>query len=241
MKKSVAVILVFAFIAFILAATHGLKTLTGLQVLELPEPPPPPGMAAEKAAPTPKPAPPPVHLPAPTAEAADILEGAPATEIGARLDIIEKKLAALDLLPAWEQRLNTAEAQAAIAANVVERLDSMQSQIDALQVEMGNLRQRPFVDQPTFFDGLNEVKGSIKRNTILSISLSVLVLIILIAMITSILTQRKKEYVSDKKLLRQYLLNYQKAGYRLESLRMHLRASGWSDWFIDDVMKELPK
>jgi hypothetical protein len=246
MKKSVAVIAIFALLAIILALSNGYNTLTGLQVIDLPEPPPIPGMESEQVQTTPQPSPTPKPTPVPTDEAAGLIEGEIPTgedmaAVLARLDAIENKLKALDLLPAWEQRLNKVEAQASIAADMSARLDAMQSQIDALRVDVDNLKMltgRPFVDQPMFFDELGRLS---RKNTILSVTLSVVVLGILIAMIAANILQRKKEYLADKKLLRQYLLNYQKQGYRLDMLRMHLKASGWADWFIDEVTRELPK
>ncbi len=247
MKKSVEVIVIFALLAIILGLSNGYQTLTGLQVLDLPEPPVAPGMSSDQVNVTPPPPPPALTpLPDPTDDADALLGGEiPAGDtlsaISAKLEAIESKLRALDLLPAWENRLNRVEAQAAIAADSSSRLDGMQSQIDALRVDVDNLKNRPFFDEPVFTGQFFSIRSSIRKNTVLSISLSLLALAILIAMIASNIIQRKKEYVADKKLLRQYLLNYQRSGYRVDALRMHLLASGWAGWFVDEVMKEMPK
>jgi hypothetical protein len=247
MKKSVEVILIFALISIILAFSNGYQTLTGMQALDLPEPPPPPGMTSDQQVqPTTTPTPTPAPTPTPTADAARLLageipEGETIAAINAKLAAIEQKLRALDLLPAWEQRLNNVEAQAAIASDMSARIDGLQSQVDGLRVDVDNLKGRPYFDAPAFTDELQRARASSTKNTVLSISLSVVALIIVISMIVTHVMERRKEYLSDKKLLRQYLLNYQKAGYRLETLRMHLLASGWSGWFVDEVLKELPK
>ncbi len=246
MKKSVEVIVIFALLAIILGLSNGYHILTGLQVLDLPEPPPPPGMTSDQKNVTPPPPKPELSLPVSTSDASGLLNvsipsGDTIAAINAKLDAIDQKLKALDLLPAWEERLNKVEAQAAIASDMAARLDGMQSQIDSLRVDVDNLKNRPYFDEPAFTGQFSSINLSIKKNTILSISLSVLVLAILIAMIVSNIIQRRKEYETDKKLVRQYLLNYQKSGYRLDTLRMHLLASGWAGWFVDEVLKEMPR
>ncbi|MBW3016728.1 hypothetical protein KY309_03910 [Candidatus Woesearchaeota archaeon] len=264
MKKSVTVILLLAIIALILAMSNGYQTLTGMQgvdLLDLPAPPAPPGMGEEQPAqqaPPPAPSPPveydyeyeepeyqaPVYVPEPTYEAEEYLgiefpEGEDLAAVVARLDAVEMKLAALDLLPAWEQRLNSLESQAAIASNVVARVDAMQSQLDALKVDVANLKQRPAVEAPTF--DFSSLIDGVRRNVILSISFSVFALFIIAGLIFAVIINRRNVMIENKNLLRQYLVNYQKAGYPLETLRMHLRACGWKDDMINDVVKELPK
>ncbi len=246
MKKSVEVIAIFALLAIILGLSNGYNTLTGLQVLDLPEPPPPPGMTSDQKNVTPPPPKVELEMPISTSDANKLLNvsvpsGDTIAAMNAKLDAIEQKLKALDLLPAWEDRLNKIEAQAAIAAESSARLDSMQSQIDALRVDVDNLNSRPYFDEPAFTGQFSNIRTSVTKNTILSITLSLIALAIVIAMIVANIIQRRKEYESDKKLVRQYLLNYQKSGYRLDTLRMHLLASGWTGWFVDEVLKEMPK
>lgn len=234
MKKSVAVISVFAVLALVLAFTNGFKTLTGYQALDLPEPPPPPGMESDQVTPTPTPTPTPnVTRPTPTAATADLPTGEDWESVIARLNALE------DLFPAWEERLNRAEAQAAIAANVVERLDAMQSQIDALRVDVDNLKreaQRQYAAFPDFMSSLNSLEGASKRNAVISILLSVIALALVIGMIATTIVQHKREFEEDRKLIKNYVDNYEKAGYKKDSLRMHLRASGWKDWFIESAL-----
>jgi len=234
MKKSVAVIFVFAVIALFLVASNGLSSLTGWQILDLPEPPPVPGMTSDQVVATPVPTAAPVATPVPTAETANLPTGTDMAAVLARLDAIEK------LLPGWEERLNNIEAQVAIASNIVSRLDAMQSQIDALNIDVSNLKNRPSVEAP-FFEQLSGLQGAVKRNTVLSILLSVIALAIVIAMIGTAIVNHKKDMVENKRLIKNYLINYQKAGYKLETLRMHLRACGWKDDFVNEAVRELPK
>ena len=237
MKKSVAVMFILVFLALFFIVRNEYQPLTGFQVLELPEPPPPPGMTQEalpNATPTPTPAnatPTPVATPAPTIKGDDL------ASVIARLEALEQKVG---VMPAWEERLKNAEAQISNAANMASRLDAMQSQIDALKVDVDNLKSaaaRPSVDMPTFVEGIQ----GLKKNTILSISLSVLLLIIVAGMITTSIISRRQEMLQSKQLIKQYLANYQKAGYQLNTLRMHLRACGWEDNFVDECIKELPR
>lgn len=264
MKKSVTVILLLAVIALILAMSNGYRTLTGMQgvdLFDLPAPPSPPGMGEEQPAqqaPPAAPSPPveydyeyeepeyeePTYVYEPTYEAADYLdveipEGEDLAAVVARLDAIEMKLEALDLLPAWEQRLNTLESQVALASNVVARVDSMQSQLDALRVEVTNLKQRPAVESPAF--DFSSLIDGVRRNVLLSISFSVFTLFIIAGLIMAVIVNRRNVMMENKNLLRQYLINYKKAGYPMETLRMHLRACGWKDDLINEVVKELPK
>lgn len=232
MKKSVAAILVIAVLTLFLAASNGHNSITGYQASELPEPPPPPGMEADQAVP---PVTQPVTPPTTTTTAAPTPSDI--QTIRSRLDLIEQKIGAL---PAWEQRLSAAEAQIKIAADMSSRLDAMQSQIDALKVDVENLKQRPSFEAP-FFDAIANLQGSQKKNAVLSITLSVLALIIITGIIVAGIVNRRDQDAQDRKLVRQYLTNYINAGYRLETLRMHLLANGWNEKFIDERIKELPK
>ena len=244
MKKSVAVILVLTLLALLFVVSN--RSYTGMQVLELPPPPPLPGMESDQV------------LPEeddeddeedegeeedePTTDAADLLaEFEEFEEVSDRLYAVEQRLTVLYLLPAWEERLNQVEARAASIPDVGARIDTLDSRVDSMRVDLDNLKQlanRPFVDQPMFFGNLKSLG---KRNTTLSISLFAFVLLIVAGMIASYIVERKRERIQSKKLVRQYLLNYQKTGYRMESLKMHLKASGWDDKFIEEVIKEMPK
>jgi hypothetical protein len=229
MEKSVTAILVIAVLTLFLAASNGYNSLTGYQALDLPEPPPPPGMESDQVTP-------PV-----TTTTTNITPAAPKTSdmqaILSRLDLIEQKIG---ILPAWEQRLVAAEAQIKIAADMSSRLDAMQSQIDALKVDVENLKQRPSFEAP-FFDAITNLQGQARKNAILSITLSILSLIIISGMIGFSIVQKRRIELEDKKLVRQYLANYLNAGYKLEVLKMHLQANGWDEKFIDERIKEIPR
>jgi len=227
----VLLLLVFAVLAVFLAASNGYKTLTGGQALDLPAPPAPPGME-ETLAPIPNVTITPVStlnitIPAPVVPN---ISTAP----------IERPIAvpepSIQVPSDIEQRLADIEAKASAASSAASRLDAMQSQIDGLKVDVTNLQQRPSVEAP-FFDSLNAAK----RNTVLSISLSVLALIIVASLVGYGILQKKKAEDDDKRKLRQYLLNYQKAGYQLDALKEHLSASGWNEQLIDEVISEMPK
>jgi hypothetical protein len=237
MEKRVAAILVIAVLTLFLAASNGYHSLTGFQSLDLPEPPSPPGMESDQVTAPVTPA----AATTTTGTATTTTTTAPKTSdmqaILARLDLIEQKIG---VLPAWEQRLAAAEAQIKIAADMSSRLDAMQSQIDAMKVDIANLKQQPSFEAP-FFDAITNLQGSQKKNAILSITLSVLALIVISGMIAAGIVQKKKTELEDKKLVRQYLVNYTNAGYKLETLRMHLQANGWDEKFIDERIKEIPR
>ena len=168
MKKSVAVVLVLAVLGIFLLFSRG--SITGRSLIDLPPPPPVPGMAADTTTTTTNVS----HTVYPVVSTTatnysydyadiDIPSGESFSAVLARLDAVEEKLGAVDLLPAWEQRLNTAEAQVSMASNMAARLDAMQSQIDALVVEVNNLKTRPSVEAP-FFDQLSTLENSSRKN-----------------------------------------------------------------------------
>ncbi len=173
-----------------------------------------------------------------TSDVSQILGQAPSTtsasSIEARLEAIEFKLRALDSLVMLEQRVNDAEAMARNVGAFDQRISALESSVQALQNEMRRLpqQQMPFNAQ--------ELQDGIKWNTILSVSLSIFILLIICGYFASLIIQRKHEREESKRLLKQYLINYQKQGYRLETLKMHLKASGWSDDIINEVMNAPP-
>lgn len=271
MKKSVVVILVLTTLAFMLVLFNGYNSITGLQVLNLPAPPSPPGMEQEQQPQQPEPpAYVPVCgndiiddneqcerntdcgaeeicrlcscVPEPTDEAEELVD----VEIDAdaevldRIAAIEQMLTALDLLPVWEERLNNVEQQAALAANFGARIDALESRVQQLEVDMRNVKSSPDV-QAAFFDQMTDLKSMSRRNAMLSISLSVFVLLIVGLLIAAAVMGRIQEKKENKELVKEYLDNYTKAGYSLETLKMHLRASGWKDAFIDGAIRELGK
>ncbi len=231
MEKRVAAILVIVVIILFLGISDGHRTFTAMQALDLPEPPSPPGMESDQVLPPVQPVTTTTTTQPITSKTSDL------QTILLRLDLIEQKLGSLS---AWEQRLTNAEAQIKIASDMSSRSDAMQSQIDATKVDVENLKQQPSFEAP-FFDAISNLQGSQKKNAVLSITLSVLALIIISGMIAAGIVQKKKTESEDKKLVRQYLMNYTNAGYKLETLKMHLQANGWDNKFIDERIKELPK
>ncbi len=232
MEKRVAAIVVIVVLILFLAISDGRRTLTGMQASDLPEPPSPPGMESDQVVP-------PVTQPVTTTTTTrpTTSEISDMQAILLRLNLIEQKLGSLQ---GWELRLTNAEAQIKIAADMSSRSDAMQSQIDATKVDVENLKQQPSFEAP-FFDAISNLQGSQKKNAVLSITLSVLALIIISGMIAAGIVQKKKTESEDRKLVRQYLMNYANAGYKLETLKMHLQANGWDNKFIDERIKELPK
>ncbi|HLF54450.1 MAG TPA: hypothetical protein VI612_01900 [Candidatus Nanoarchaeia archaeon] len=224
MKKSVEVTLLIAILGVIVFFTQGAQTLTGLQAIDvsqLPAPPSPPGMMDVTVPTTPAPAASLPPTPPPPAVVPAVEEPVPVTKptyIG---------------VPSSDQF-------SALQA----RIDSLQSTVDGFSVTAENMRQfmsRPVVEQPAFFESLNSLKGTVRNNAILSISLSVFVLLLVIGLIANGVVQKKRTDEENKMLLVQYLANYTKAGYNIETLRMHLRACGWHDDMIQGAVQELRK
>lgn len=172
-----------------------------------------------------------------TSEIQEILSQAPTTTsasaIESRLSSIEFKLKALDTLVNLEQRINTAEGLAQNVGNFDSRIASLESSIQAVQNE---LRRFPSQQQPF---NPEELEQDIQWNTILSVSLSIFILLIICGYFASIMIQRKQERDESKRLLKQYLANYTRQGYKIETLKMHLKASGWSDTIINEVISEV--
>lgn len=256
MKKSVAVILVLLLLPIAFAAKSYSREvgsgspfyITGAQILDLPPPPAPPGGEQEQPetqpAPTTQPVPPTPEPPAPTTKAADLLAQAEqeVSSLTGRVEALEQKTSALNLLPEFEERLNTAEAQSSSASNVVARVDALQSQVESMKVDLENVKyaaNRPVVEQPTFTQSIDSLRTTIKTNAVFSLGLAIFALILVIAVIVTGINQRKTAFQDNKQMIKQYLSNYQAQGYPLSTLRMHLRACGWKDEFVEDCLKEL--
>lgn len=254
MKKSVAAVAILLLLcvpAFAkqvsFAKAPGGSWITGVQILDLPPPPPVPGsetMQPTTPAPTPSQnTPPPPPVPPSTSEAKDLLAGIPENveALDERVVALEQKVQVVELIPRFEDRLNKAEQQAASAANVVERLDAMQSQLDAIRVDVNNVRDvtsRPYVDSPTFFASIDSLEGNVKTKAILSISLASVALIMVITLLVMGILQHQRVQQQNRFIVVQFLKNYQKQGYPLDMLRMHLAACGWSKEFIESAVKE---
>lgn len=225
MKKSVEVTLLIAILGVIVFFTQGAQTLTGLQALDisqLPAPPSPPGMMDVTVPSTPTPAPASTLPPTPPPPA--VVPAAPEPVPIAKPTYVAPSSDQFSALQA--------------------RIDALQSTVDGFSVTAENMRQfmsRPVVEQPTFIESLNSLKGTVRNNAILSISLSVFVLLLVIGLIANGVVQKKRTDEENKMLLVQYLANYTKAGYNIETLRMHLRACGWHDNMIQGAIQELRK
>lgn len=258
MKKSVALLLLLILLCVSVSAkttayTRQIGTpwsITGNQILDLPPPPAPPGSETTQPPATPPPAttpstptPPPPAIPGSTSDAEDILSSIPdnVENLDARVVALEQKSQVVDLIPRFEERLNDAEKKAAVASTVVERLDALQSQTDALKVDVDNVRTlagRPYVDSPTFAAALGDLEGSTRTKAIMSISLAAVALILVVALLVMGIVQSKRAEQQNHHLAVQFLKNYQKQGYSLDSLKMHLAASGWPDNLIESASKE---
>lgn len=129
------------------------------------------------------------------------------------------------------------------ASQTASQVSGMDSRLRQLEVLVENLQQSPDQQQALFNDLLskiNAIQASAKRSAFISITLTVIALLMVSGLVAALIVQKRQAYIEDKKLLADYLLNYEQAGYRLETLKMHLQASGWSDKFIDEVIQELP-
>ncbi len=256
MKKSVALLLLLILLCVSVSAKTtaysrqigGSWSITGNQILDLPPPPAPPGsettqppVIAPSTPSTPTPALP--TIPGDTSDAADILASIPdnVENLDERVVALEQKIQVVELVPKFEDRLNDAEQKAAAASTVVERIDALQSQTDALKVDVDNVRtvaNRPYVDSPTFAAALGDLEGSARTKAIMSISLASVALILVVALLVLSVVQYKRQEQQNHHLAVQFLKNYQKQGYSQESLKMHLAASGWPDNLIESAAKE---
>ncbi|RMD57519.1 hypothetical protein D6825_03840 [Candidatus Woesearchaeota archaeon] len=228
MKKRVAFLLVFVLFSSL-----------ALAQLDLPAPPPVPGaQEAQEAVPKVIERPSEIEVPPITAQAAQILESLPTniSAIDARLEVIEGKLQVVDLIPSFEERLNEVEQQAALAAQATARLDALESEIDALKVEVRNIKQRPLVDRPTFTGGISAVQSSVKKSSLISISISLLTLVVVVSLILYMVYSRRKSEDEQRELLAEYVRNYSSQGYGIEELRAHLLASGWDEKLVDSAI-----
>ncbi len=150
--------------------------------------------------------------------------------IFARLDAIE---ADIDYLITVETRLADLKIQ---LDSFLARIDSIDSRLNTVQNDIASIKEGSAAAIPGVFDQLMK---KLKSNTILSVSLSILALLLVAGLIVYMEVAKKKSSLENKRLVIQYLKNYQKAGYRIEALEMNLRASGWSDELIREAEKEL--
>jgi len=238
MKKSVIVISVLVIISFFILKGG----ITGHQALELPAPPPIPGMEND---------------------ADDTVEDDLSywevdeddSDLDEEVESEENESVYEYLTPEVQSpvytesavytdyvlsnRVANLETQVSGCVDCGAKFDEVNSKVSAMSVEVDNLKRavsRPYVDEPTLVETVDQMG---RKNTVMSVVLSLLVLAILLGMIGFNIHSRFKEYEADKKIIREYLINYQKVGYSLDSLRMQLLASGWKASFIDDIIKGL--
>ncbi len=238
MKKSVEITLIIALAAVFLASMHGARTITGLQgvdVSQLPAPPSPPGMFESTEQPTtpePQPETTPAETPA-TGTGSEQTTNVPPTPTFPAATQPTSSIGLENRVAALENQMNTLTA----------RVDTLQSNVDAYGVDAANFRQfmgRPLVDQPAFIESVESANAA-SRNAVLGIILSVLAMLLVAGLVAMNIIQKKKEVEENKQLLVEYLDNYSKEGYGMETLQMHLRASGWPDELIQEAIDELKK
>lgn len=241
MKKGVALILV----ALLLLVPVLAKQFTGMQVLDLPPPPPPPGSADSgvDTSPDSDDDVQDIYVPPATSQAQQLLDSLPSdvTALEARVETVEGQLDVVALVPQFESRLNTVERQAAVASEVAGKVETLESQLSALKVSLQNLQQRPYVERPAFTGSISAVQSTIKKSSILSISLSVVTLLIVIAVILYAVHSKHLAREEDKAHLVQYISNYLKQGYKQSTLKSHLLASGWDEQLVDEAFEEKGK
>ena len=128
----------------------------------------------------------------------------------------------------------------AISSQGDARINSLESDVAALKVAVANLNSeveaRPFVDAPTFF---GEMSSLAKRNTFLSVTLFIVLLVIIVLFVFVHHSHSVREHSLHRNMLRQYLLDYKKAGYTIDVLRNHLVNSGWDSKIVDDAVNQL--
>jgi hypothetical protein len=191
--------------------------------------------------------------PAPTVTyaAAGILAGAetPATVPAGDFEALSNEVArlqvksmVLDLLPDFEDRINTIEQKVHGLVGLGARVDAIESRLDGMEVDVENARMaaaRPYVEMPLFEGMFEGVKLYVRRSAFLNIGLSIIALLLIIGLIVMLVIRNKKVAEHNKTLIKQYIKNYTKAGYKLKTLEMHLEASGWQDKEIQEALKEL--
>jgi competence protein ComGC len=247
MKKSVAVISVLAVFAFILILVNSYNTLTGAQVLDLPPPPDLPGMTSnvdtadtsDKTEEKTKDTEYETKETEKTTQAEQILQVLPDEElenVEARLRALEFKLQVLDLMPQFENRLNTVEQLAALGDT--SRLDSLEAKIAALEVKVANVEEeagRPMLQVPAMLDPIEESLSKTSTISILSLVLSVLVSLIVAFLIYGKYTTQKKEHDENVNMISNYIKTYKEEGHSVDELKQHLMAAGWDEKIIEEA------
>lgn len=235
MKKSVTAMLVLAVLALAILFFNS-ANLTGLQVLDLPAPPSPPGAFEDQQQQAQQQQQDDDNNDRFERDLDEYVEDL--SEIIARVSQLEQKSRAIDTLPTLESRIVTLESRSDVTTATDSRYEGLEGRVRTLEVDVQNLKNRPEV-QAAFFDQLNQLEGTAKRNAILSISLSIFLLLIVGGLVGMTIIGKQKEHEENKQLIRQYLHTYTQQGYTIDTLKMHLRACGWKDDIINDTVQEL--
>jgi len=230
MKKSVVLAVVISIVAFFWIF-HTNTLLTGLQVLDLPEPPPPPGMSNDDG------------------NGGDDTSADTGNDyavyIPRRGDIQatpQQQVPIATPATGLEMRIKALEGKVDAMQDQSARIDRLQSEVDKLKVDVENANryvQRPMVDQPASQGSLDQIKQSIARNLLLSISLIILFLLAIAGLITYLYVRNKRSRDVDKETIAEYIRNYTQQGYNKQTLIEHLQASGWDPKLIQEAQKDM--
>ena len=221
MKKSVMLGLIFLTIAVFFWAAFGDTVLTGFQVLDLPSPPPAPGMAFEST---------------------EQVSAGASTASGTTGGYSSSGGFVPSVAPAPRLETPATATTAASSPELETKVNDLRSRVDQLSVDVQNLQAQvrtPSVDRPTFTAEVSDIKKSTRTNTILVFSLATLVALLVGGFFFMQHVHKRHEFDEEKEVIGQYLRNYKKQGYDLDTLKEHLRASGWDDKAIDEAEKDM--
>lgn len=192
------------------------------QVLDLPDPPPVPASESDQLV---------TNSTSPVAVV---------NTSSSNVDSIESRLRNLERLLALEDRLLTVESQTSQIPAIVARIDALEQQIAALQGEVSVLQNQPAPEvQSPSYEGLAALRDSSVSWFKWSLSVGVLALLGVMGIVGTTVYQRLNLSESTKRQLKSYLESYINQGYAIESLRDHLKESGWDPKLIDAVAKEI--
>lgn len=223
MKKSVLLVLIFMSVATFLWVTNAGTIMTGMQVLDLPPPPPPPGMDGgsidsgdgyvydDEVIYTP-----------------DTQRTAQPAQQPAQQPRVEQPVPT----QAYEQQ----QEQRRTVQDLESRVNSLESRVDQLAVNVQNLRSRPATESPA---ELQRLESRTFLNTMLTTVFIGLLLALVVLFFVYQRVKKKKAASTEKDVIAEYIRSYEKQGYDRDTLKEHLRASGWSDELIEEAEKDM--
>lgn len=223
MKKSVLLVLIFMSVATFLWVTNAGTIITGMQVLDLPPPPPPPGMDGgsidsgdgyvydDEVIYTP-----------------DTQRTAQPSQQPAQQPRVEQPVPT----QAYEQQ----QEQQRTVKDLESRVNSLESRVDQLAVNVQNLRSRPATESPA---ELQRLESRTFINTMLTTVFIGLLLALVVLFFVYQRVKKKKAESAEKDVIAEYIRSYEKQGYDRDTLKEHLRASGWSDELIEEAEKDM--